>query len=69
MNSIKFSKNDGALVFSDGHPAYYFVRDIPVDYFKVQSMEHLWTGFGMDVMVPCYRRPLEYISNVLYPYR
>jgi SAM-dependent methyltransferase len=59
-------KKDGALVFSDGHPSFYYVKDIPINYFEVEMMENTWTGFGERVLVPSYRRPLQYVTETLY---
>jgi SAM-dependent methyltransferase len=54
----------GQLQFSCGHPAFdaeYFKTE---DYFAVECVECTWTGFGIDVVMPSYRRSLQ---EVLMP--
>lgn len=53
--------SDGQLQFSCGHPAFdaeYFNTD---DYFSIERVECTWTGFGIDVVMPSYRRSLQEI--------
>ncbi len=57
-------KPDGQFQFSCGHPAFdaeYFETE---DYFSVERVECTWTGFGKNVVMPSYRRPLQ---EVLMP--
>ena len=51
----------GHLVFSCGHPSFdaeYFETE---SYFEVEAVECTWTGFGIDVVMPSYRRPLAVV--------
>jgi len=60
-------KSDGVLVFSVGHPAINFVlKEGMEDYFGVHRMEMLWTGFGVDVVMPSYHRPIEAMVESLH---
>jgi SAM-dependent methyltransferase len=56
----------GFLVFSVGHPFndFYRFRD-RANYFKVEPIEETWTGFGFEIKVPFYRRPLSEMLNPL----
>ena len=52
-------KPGGTFLFSVGHPffdANYFRTD---DYFSVEQVECTWTGFGIDISMPSYRRSLQ----------
>lgn len=54
-------KPGSLLQFSCGHPAFdadYFGTD---NYFSVESVECTWTGFGIKVVMPSYRRSLQEI--------
>ncbi|MEM7584290.1 MAG: class I SAM-dependent methyltransferase [Acidobacteriota bacterium] len=54
-------KPNGLLQFSCGHPALdaeYFETE---DYFSVEQVECTWTGFGVDIVMPSYRRSLQEI--------
>ena len=54
----------GWFLFSCGHPAFdadYFDTKA---YFSVESVECTWSGFGVQVVMPSYRRSLE---EVLMP--
>ena len=60
-------KSDGVFVFSVGHPAINFVlKEGMEDYFSVHRMEMLWTGFGVEVVMPSYHRPIEAIVESLH---
>ncbi len=51
----------GRLLFSCGHPAFdaeYFDTEA---YFSVERVECTWTGFGIPIDMPSYRRSLEEI--------
>jgi SAM-dependent methyltransferase len=59
-------KDDGYLIFSTEHPAGKWAnRDHPRltkkprNYFELEHVEFIWTGFGKPVPVPSYRRPLN----------
>ncbi len=52
-------KPQGTLVISVEHPFFehlYFKSD---RYFEVESVKAVWSGFGKDVEVGSYRRPLQ----------
>ena len=51
-------KGFGLLVFSCGHPFADYDRHPGADYFTTEYVEDLWKGFGIPVVVPCYRRPI-----------
>lgn len=58
-------KPGGQFQFSCGHPAFdaeYFETD---EYFSVERVECKWKGFGVDVLMPSYRRSLEEIMMPL----
>jgi SAM-dependent methyltransferase len=59
-------KERGCLVFSIEHPypKYYNNRE-KSNYFEVELLEQEWSGFGMIVQVPSYRRPLSEVINPL----
>ena len=60
-------RDDGVLVFSVGHPAIDFILKEGVeDYFRVERVEMWWTGFGVSVLMPSYRRPLGSMTEALY---
>lgn len=60
-------REDGALVFSAGHPAIdYFLKKGVEDYFRVERVEMWWTGFGIRVLMPSYRRPLGSMTEALH---
>ncbi len=54
-------KPGGQFQFSCGHPSFdaeYFKTD---DYFSVERVECTWTGFGIDIVMPSFRRSLQEI--------
>jgi SAM-dependent methyltransferase len=56
----------GRLVFSIGHPLSDYLRNEErASYFEVECLEETWTGFGFDITVPFYRRPLSEVINPL----
>jgi len=60
-------RGGGALVFSVGHPFFdYFIKEEVEDYFRVEEVEMWWSGFGVRVLMPSYRRPLGSIFNALH---
>ncbi len=48
----------GVLVFSTGHPFMDYLGHTETDYYDTTLVEDTWTGFGIKVAVPYYRRPL-----------
>jgi SAM-dependent methyltransferase len=56
----------GCLVFSVGHPfdGFYRFRD-RANYFRIEAIEEMWTGFGFEIIVPFHRRPLSEMLNPL----
>ncbi|MCW4036405.1 MAG: methyltransferase domain-containing protein [Candidatus Bathyarchaeota archaeon] len=64
---MRVLRGDGALVFSVGHPAFDFVKDIGMrDYWSVERVEMWWRTWGEPVLVPSYRRPLQAITDALH---
>ena len=60
-------KEGGALVFSVGHPAIDYVLKTGIDdYFRVERMEMTWTGFGEPIVMPSFRRPIQYMTESLH---
>jgi SAM-dependent methyltransferase len=57
-------RRPGHLVFSAGHPFADFSRS-DGSYFDTELMEFTWTGFGIPVRVPAYRRPLSAMVSPL----
>jgi SAM-dependent methyltransferase len=56
----------GNLVFSMEHPyAKFFDHRESSSYFELDLVDYVWTGFGMPVQVPSYRRPLSEVINPL----
>ena len=50
----------GYLVFSVQHPFDEFYGHHPQgNYFNIEEVEFVWSGFGLPVKVPYYRRPLS----------
>jgi len=56
----------GHLVFSIGHPFGDFLRHNEGSYFETQLVQETWHGFGGEVNVPFFRRPLEAIVSPLF---
>jgi SAM-dependent methyltransferase len=54
----------GVLVFSTGHPFHDYVLHEETSYYDTALVEDTWTGFGIEVAVPYYRRSL---SSMLTP--
>lgn len=55
----------GWFVFSCGHPFgdfQYFKTD---NYFVTERVSSVWSGFGIEVTMPSYRRPLQAIMDPL----
>lgn len=55
----------GHLVFSVGHPFAEFALHSQGNYFETEFVDYEWTGFGIPVRVPYYRRPLSGVINPL----
>ena len=56
----------GYLIFSIEHPqAKYDAHRASSNYFEVELVEFEWHGFGIEVRVPSYRRPLGEVINPL----
>jgi SAM-dependent methyltransferase len=54
----------GVLVFSAGHPFMDYRSHTETSYYVTSPVKDIWTGFGIKVAVPYYRRPL---SSMLTP--
>ncbi|UCD95410.1 MAG: class I SAM-dependent methyltransferase [Candidatus Zixiibacteriota bacterium] len=52
-------RNSGLLVFSVGHPFTDFLHSKRPDYYATETVEATWTSFGIPVVVPYMRRPLQ----------
>jgi SAM-dependent methyltransferase len=57
-------KGFGTLVFSTGHPFMDYRSHTETSYYETVLVEDEWTGFGIRVTVPYYRRSL---SSILTP--
>lgn len=56
-------KPGGVFLFSCGHPSFdaeYYDTD---NYFCVEQVQCLWSGFGKKVMMPSYRRSFEEVIS------
>lgn len=59
-------RTGGVFVFSIGHPFADFSAEYGAEnYFAIEKIEMLWTGFGEKVIVPSFRHPLGYVFRVL----
>jgi SAM-dependent methyltransferase len=59
-------KESGILVFSVEHPFTKTIWYKSEDYFRTERGEMTWTGFGVNVVMPSYRRPLEAMIEPLH---
>lgn len=60
-------REGSAFVFSAGHPFIdFFLKDEVEDYFRTEEVEMWWSGFGVRVLMPSYRRPLGAIFDALH---
>jgi SAM-dependent methyltransferase len=59
-------RSPGHLVFSIGHPFGDFLRHNEGSYFETRLVQETWHGFGGEVNVPFFRRPLEAIVSPLF---
>jgi ubiquinone/menaquinone biosynthesis C-methylase UbiE len=56
----------GVLVFSIEHPhVKYEEHRQTSNYFEIDQVEFTWRGFGKQVVVPSYRRPMSEVINPL----
>jgi SAM-dependent methyltransferase len=55
----------GQLVMSCGHPFAEMLAHPDSNYFQVELVHWVWTGFGIPVRMPSYRRPLGAVLNPL----
>jgi SAM-dependent methyltransferase len=55
----------GYLIFSVSHPLADYLLHKPESYFQTELVEWEWTGLGIPVRVPAYRRPLQAVLNPL----
>lgn len=58
-------RQPGHLVFSVSHPFAEFMLHGTGNYFKTELVDYEWTGFGIPVRMPYYRRPLGALINQL----
>jgi len=72
LEFARILRDDGALIFSIEHPAAKWSnpehprRTIkPKNYFDLELVEFVWTGFGKPVPVQSYRRPLSTLFESL----
>jgi SAM-dependent methyltransferase len=56
---------EGKLVMSCGHPFADMLLHPEGEYFQVELVQWEWTGFGVPVCMPSYRRPLGAVLNPL----
>lgn len=59
-------RRGGHFIFSIEHPQAKFDRHRATStYFAVEQVEEHWSGFGIEVQMPSYRRPLSAVINPL----
>ena len=54
-------KTNGTFLFSCGHPASDAEYFSTKKYFSVEPVSATWSGFGIKVRMPCFRRSMEEI--------
>jgi len=60
-------KDDGMFIFSVGHPFIdNFLKEGVIDYFAIDLVKIRWKTWGVQVLMPSYRRPLKAITSPLY---
>jgi SAM-dependent methyltransferase len=59
-------KEGSVLVFSVEHPFTKTIWHPTDDYFRTERGEMTWRGFGVEVVMPSYRRPLEAMMEPLH---
>ena len=52
-------RSGGSLVMSAGHPSFDAEYFSTRDYFSVEQVECIWSGFGSEINMPSYRRSME----------
>ncbi|MEM2961188.1 MAG: class I SAM-dependent methyltransferase, partial [Candidatus Bathyarchaeia archaeon] len=57
---------ESPFVFSIEHPFAKGLWQKSEDYFKVEKVEELWTGFGAPISIQSFKRPLEAVVNSLF---
>lgn len=55
----------GLFIFSVEHPFMEFLLHSEGNYFATEAVKDVWTGFGIRVLMPSYRRPLSAIISSL----
>ncbi len=58
-------RQSGHFIFSISHPFADFLLSKTENYFRTELVEWEWTGLGIPVRVPAYRRPLSAVVNPL----
>lgn len=66
-------RDDGYFIFSTEHPSSKWtnreherITRQPENYFNLEIVDFLWTGFGKPVLVSSYRRPLSTFFECLH---
>lgn len=66
-------RDDGYFIFSTEHPSakwegreHLRIKKRPENYFILEIVDFLWTGFGKPVLVSSYRRPLSTFFECLH---
>ncbi len=58
-------KGGGFLILSVGHPFSEYKLRGQSRYYDTELVETVWTGFGIPVKMPSYRRPLDKMINTI----
>ncbi|MFK7769438.1 MAG: class I SAM-dependent methyltransferase [Mariniblastus sp.] len=56
---FRILKPSGTLLFSCAHPSFDAEYFKTKNYFSVEAVQSVWSGFGVKVRMPTYRRSLE----------
>ena len=56
----------GVVVEDLDRAASFLERNFGLGPFRVEEVEIWWSGFGVRVLMPSYRRPLGYIFDALH---
>jgi len=63
---FRLLREPGYFVFSAGHPAdEFFEHHAQGNYFATELVDMDWRGFGVEINVPYYRRPLSAMIDPL----
>ncbi|MHC5109796.1 MAG: class I SAM-dependent methyltransferase [Planctomycetota bacterium] len=62
---VRILKPGGQFLYSCSHPFFEADYFDTKEYFNVEHVEYLWTGFGKTVSMPTYRRSLEAVIEPL----